>query len=140
MSSDYHNPWIHKGQPFLGENLKRFYGFVYLITDTGTGQLYIGRKYFWQLRKMKGKSKRQKSESDWKDYYSSNDWIKDQIKKGRAKETFKREILHLCVSKGETNFLEIEEQFKREVLRDDNYINDQISGKYFKANVKKYTR
>lgn len=138
MSTDYHNPWLYNSEPFHGSE-KKYYGFVYLITDLATGKLYIGRKYFWQLRKTKGKTKRQRSESDWRDYYSSNDWINDQIKKGRAKETFKREILHLCKSKGETNFLEIEEQFKREVLRDPSYLNDQINGKWYKVNVMKYT-
>ena len=63
---DYENPWIFDGAPFLSEDIDDLYGFVYCITNTLTGRQYIGRKYFWQHRKPRGKSRRVKSESDWK--------------------------------------------------------------------------
>lgn len=121
------------------EQPKGYAGFVYLITDTTSGKKYIGRKYFTTLRKRKPKDTRRKSaSSDWKDYYSSNDWINDQIKAGRATETFKREILHLCKTKGETNYMEVEEQFLNKVLRDENFLNDNINGKWYRKNVSRY--
>lgn len=133
----YHNPWIYKGQPLL-EMPKGYFGFVYLITDTATGKMYIGKKHFKSLRKVKGSNKRKSSESDWQTYYSSNEWINDQIKKGRAVETFKREILHLCESKGKTNYLEVKEQFARGCLETDQYLNENISARWYSKNVSKY--
>lgn len=132
----YNNPWLYNGLPLL-DVPKGMYGFVYLIFDTETGKMYVGRKYFWTSRKQKtGKKKR--AESDWRDYYSSNVWINQQIKNGRDPNTFTRKILHLCESKGKTNFLEVDEQFKRDVLRSDDYLNDNINGKWFKKNVIRY--
>ena len=62
----YENPWIFKGSPFLSKDIDDLYGFVYCITNVVTGRKYIGRKYFWSFRKPRGKSRRVKSESDWK--------------------------------------------------------------------------
>lgn len=132
----YDNPWLFNDVP-LSDVPKGMYGFVYLISDTISGKKYIGRKYFWTSRMQKtGRKKR--AESDWKKYYSSNDWINQQLKQGRDPQTFVRQILYLCPSKGETNYLEIDEQFKRDVLRDPLYLNDNINGKWFKKNVSKY--
>ena len=48
------------------------YGYVYLITNTATGRKYIGKKLFWfrKTKVVKGKKKRIKVESDWRDYWS----------------------------------------------------------------------
>lgn|SRR5574343_1435681 len=134
ISSD--NPWIYQGEAVTIDNLKEFYGYVYLITDRETGQKYIGRKYIWSYRKEKGFSKRKKRESDWQDYYSSHEELK-QIGKN-APERLKREILHLCSSKGETNWRELEEIVKHNAVYDDNFLNENLLGKYFRKNVKKY--
>ena len=133
MPVDYSNPWTYLGTEVDSEMLSSFFGFVYLITIRDTGQKYIGRKYIWSRRKEKGKSRRKRVESDWKTYYSSHEGLK-QIGKENP-ERLQREILHLCCGEGETNFLEIEEQFKRDVLYSDEYLNDQINGKWFKKNV-----
>ena len=69
--TDYENPWIFDGTPFLSEDINGMHGFVYCITNTLTGKRYIGRKYFWQLRKPRGGGRRVKSESDWKKYYGA---------------------------------------------------------------------
>ena len=37
---------------FLSEDIGEHYGFVYCITNVLTGRRYIGRKYFWSLRKL----------------------------------------------------------------------------------------
>ena len=50
--TDYENPWIFDGTPFLSEDINGMHGFVYCITNTLTGKRYIGRKYFWQLRNL----------------------------------------------------------------------------------------
>ena len=69
---DYDNPWTFNDIPFTSQDIKSYVGFVYLITEIDTNKKYIGRKYFYQLRKKKGKSKRVKSESDLKKYYVSS--------------------------------------------------------------------
>lgn len=135
--STYNNPWIYNGVPLESEHLKGYVGFVYLITNIETGKKYVGRKYIFSSRKKKNATRRTKSESDWKTYYGSNDIIKEEVKL-HGEDKFKREILHLGKTKGEVNFLEIEEQFKRDVLYTEDYYNDQIQGKYFKKNVMKY--
>lgn len=136
MSTDYVNPWLYKNSEFTSEMIGKNFGFVYLIIDRDTGKKYIGRKYFWAMRTPKGKTRKAKSESDWKKYYSSNIEIKEAAKKNPEK--YIREILHLCEGKGETNYMEIHEQFHRNVLASDEYLNDNINGKYFKKNVMKY--
>lgn len=131
--ADYNNPWIYKGEIVTSEMLSNYAGFVYVIEDTNTRQLYIGKKFVSSYRKVKGKTRRQKSESDWKSYYSSHEGIKKQAKIDPKR--FRREILHLCTGVGETNFKEVEEQFKRDVLYSQHYLNDNISGRWFKRNV-----
>ena len=69
-TTDYENPWTFDGEPFASEDVGKFAGFVYLITNQITGEKYIGRKYFSSIRKKKKSDKRRtRSESDWKEYY-----------------------------------------------------------------------
>ena len=64
LEVDYENPWIYEGRPFTSDDIGDYYGFVYCITNTSTGQKYIGRKYFVQKRKPKGgKRKSQASQT-----------------------------------------------------------------------------
>lgn len=135
---DYENPWMWKGQEVTSEMIAPYFGFVYLLTDTETGKLYIGKKHIWSMRKVKGKSRKQRVESDWKQYYSSHAELK-QLGKTNPNR-FKREILHVCRGLGETNWRETEEQFLRRVLYDDRYYNDQIGGRWYKSNVRKYEK
>lgn len=126
-SSSTHNPWIYDGKEVDLKTLDGFFGFVYLIQDTETGKKYIGRKYIWSMRKEKGSTRRKRKESDWQEYYSSNEELK-QIGK-ETPERLHREILHLCKNRGECNYLEVAEQFKRDVLHSDDYMNDNINRK-----------
>ena len=127
----YENAWTFDGKVFDSENIGDSYGFVYIIT-TPDGQKYIGRKYFWSVRKVKGKSRRQRSESDWKSYYGSSEALKEQIKQS-DKPLFKREIISLHSTKGRVNYEEVREQFAHEVLERDDYINDNINGKWMRS-------
>jgi hypothetical protein len=127
----YENPWTLDGKVFDSEDIGDSYGFVYLIT-TPNGQKYIGRKYFWSVRKVKGKSRRQRSESDWKSYYGSSDIIKEQIKQS-DKSQFKREIISLHSTAGRVNYEEVREQFAHEVLEREDYINENINGKWHRS-------
>ena len=127
----YENPWTFDGKAFDSEDIGNAYGFVYLIT-TPEGKKYIGRKYFWSVRKAKGKTRRQRSESDWKVYYGSSEVLKEQIKSS-DKSQFKREIISLHSTKGRVNYEEVREQFANEVLERDDYINDNINGKWHRS-------
>jgi hypothetical protein len=127
----YENAWTFDGKEFDSEDIGDAYGFVYLIT-TPEGQKYIGRKYFWSIRKVKGKTRRQRSESDWKKYYGSSDLLKAKIKES-DRNLFRREIISLHSTKGRVNYEEVKEQFVNGVLESDDYINDNINGKWHRG-------
>lgn len=126
----YDHPWLFNGIPFDDENIGNSYGFVYVITNTESGRKYIGRKYFYSKRKIKKLDKRRTtSKSDWKEYYgSSEDLLCEIVHQG--KEKFTREIISLHKTKGDVNVNEVKEQFRRNVLEDDTYINANINGKW----------
>ena len=129
---DYENPWIFNGSPFVSEDINDLYGFVYRITNLQSGKQYIGRKYFWSFRKPRGKSRRVKSESDWKKYYGSSDELNAERREiGNA--AFKREILSVHRTKGRVNYEETRQLFVNNVLSEQNdYYNSNILGRYYK--------
>lgn len=131
--------WMMNGNPFeLGETThKELYGFVYLITCKKTNKQYVGKKFFWSSRTktVKGKKKRSKVESDWKTYFGSNKVLIEDVK-NNGKDNYSREILHLCKTKGECNYLEAYEQFTREVLIGDAYYNEWIMVKVHRSHIK----
>lgn len=137
-ASDYTNPWTHDGKIFRSEDIGDSYGFVYIITDTVSGKKYVGKKLFWskKTRQVKGKKKRTVVESDWMTYYGSSLELIAQVSV-RGEEYFKREMLHLCKSKGECNYLEAYEQFTRKVLLSDDYYNSWIMVKVHASHVKR---
>jgi len=129
--------WIYDNKDFTEDLIGENYGFVYIITNTITGKMYIGKKFFYssKTKQVKGKKKRFKIQSDWQTYYGSNEELKkDVIIHGHEK--FKREILHLCVSKGECGYLEAKEQFVNSVLESDNYYNTWIMVRVRKSHIK----
>jgi hypothetical protein len=112
-------------------------GFVYLITNTISGRMYIGKKLAkfaktsYRVVKLKNGTKKKKKirskiDSDWRDYYGSNLELNvDVLKLG--KENFTREILYYCTSKAQCSYFEAREQFTRKVLESKDYYNGQIS-------------
>ena len=122
------------------------YGYVYQTTHIPTGKKYVGKKTLIYNQKKKlgkkelalheGKGRPPKfkivqKESDWKTYYGSHHFIKEEIKKGNQAD-FKREILQPAYSKKELTYLENKWLFCLEVLENDEYLNDNIEGRYFK--------
>jgi len=132
----YENPWLYNDKVFESEDINDYYGFCYLLTDLENGKQYIGRKYFYSIRKKKGIRKKVRSESDWKSYYSSSKKVQ-QIVKESGPNRFKREILSLYIKKGQVNYNETKLLFQHNVLeaRDENgeklYYNDNIMNRYF---------
>ena len=92
----YENPWLYNEKVFESEDINDYFGFCYLLTDLENGKMYIGRKYFYSIRKKKGQRKKVKSESDWKTYYSSSKKVQ-QIVQESGPNRFKREILSLYI-------------------------------------------
>ena len=75
--------WTYQGNTIdnLPENCEAF---VYLITNTTNSRKYVGKKLakFKKTRPpLKGKinKRRSKVESDWKDYWGSNDHLKADV-------------------------------------------------------------
>ena len=136
----YDNPWTYNGVPFESEDINEYYGFIYRITNTVNGYDYVGRKYFKTIKKrppLKGKKnkRRETVETDWKDYWgSSARLVEDMARLGKDK--FTREIIHLCNSRGETNYMEAYYQFKEGVLLKENNYNGIIQIKLGKGSVK----
>ena len=90
----YENPWLYEGEPFTSDDIDDKFGFVYRITNNQNGREYIGRKYFWKFRTPKGKKRKVKSESDWKNYYGSCPELKEEIQQ-LGRQNFSRTILSL---------------------------------------------
>lgn len=132
--------WLYEGKEFEGENALLYYGFVYEIECLVNNKRYIGRKYFTRAgyKQVKGKRKKTRKESDWTDYYGSSPSLKADIEK-YGKEKFKRTILKLCVSRGETNYWEAKYLFEKGVLEREDYYNEWISCKIGKSSVLKKT-
>ena len=50
----YENPWLYDGKVFESEDINDYFGFCYILIDLEDGIKYIGRKYFYSVRKKKG--------------------------------------------------------------------------------------
>ena len=127
--------WTYKNEPVeqLPEDCA---GFVYLITNTVSGRMYVGKKLSrfkttrYRMHTQKnGKKVRKKIRgavgSDWQDYFGSSDQLDKDIAL-LGKDKFRREILYYCRSKSELNYIEAREQFSRKVLESDQYYNGHI--------------
>lgn len=126
--------WIYKGRKFEpAEDFcsDDYYGFVYCITNRATAKKYIGKKFFWKsktlpITKTRKRRKRSLVESDWKTYWGSSTHLTEDVTQ-MGEDTFHREILHLCKTKGECAYMEAKEQFDRGVLLTDEYYNGIIN-------------
>jgi mannosyltransferase OCH1-like enzyme len=136
--------WHYNGQ--LIEQLPDdIIGFVYLIINKSTGKKYIGKKLAkFTKTKVKtvtlksGEKKKKKmktyEESDWKTYWSSSEELKKDVA-SLGEESFTREILHYCNSKGVLSYMELKEQMARQVLESTDYYNAIVQVKIHKNHV-----
>jgi hypothetical protein len=141
-------PWTYQGNTIdsLPEDCE---GFVYLITNTTNGKMYVGKKLakFKKTRPpLKGRinKRRSKVESDWKDYWGSSDHLNADVAQ-LGEDKFTREILYICNTRGVMSYLEAREQFERRVLESDDYyngiINVRVGGsKILKEELKNYNK
>jgi hypothetical protein len=131
--------WTYNSIEFTEDLIGDNYGFVYQITNLANNKKYIGKKFFYstKTKQVKGKKKKLKVSSDWQTYYGSSDTLKQDVLQ-YGLENFKREIIHLCKSKGECGYLEAKEQFTNNVLESDDYYNTWIMVRVRKSHIKDY--
>lgn len=126
--------WLFNNEPF--DDIADYVGFVYIITNLTNGRKYLGKKnfYFSKTRTVKGKKKRSKVESDWREYYGSNKELLEDVEK-LGRDLFKREIVRLCKSKGEFGYWEAKLQFENNVLESDEWYNTWIMVRVHKKHL-----
>ena len=129
--------WFHKGEE-ITEIDPKYIAFVYLITNLTNGRRYIGKKLtkFSRTKTVKGKKKKVKVDSDWQTYWSSSEEVQKDVKE-LGEHNFRREILHFCISKGTSTYLEAKEQFANEVLENpDLWYNGHIQCRVHRNHLK----
>lgn len=149
---------INSLEDFPKINGKLPHGFVYeLKLYTKTGKLkyiYVGKKNLINIRNVKASKKdlktislrsmkrkntrngpvyyrRSERESDWKNYHSSNDFIKKNL----SKFIIERTILRLCETDGELSYREAQEIICRDAMDDPLYLNNGVSIRRFATKV-----
>lgn len=124
------------------------YGFVYVITCKNNGKFYIGKKVLqnklnkpltkkeikeWTKPGRVPKKKKVVKESNWKDYWGSNQNLKDDLEK-YGEESFERRILFICATSKQLTYFETYYQIVYNVLCVNSY-NDNIGGKFFRRDI-----
>jgi hypothetical protein len=127
--------WYFKNKPFT--NPDGHFGFVYLITCLIDQRKYIGKKQFYCYRTIK--KKKVWKESNWKDYYSSSNEVK-QLVKEFGKDAFKREIVSLHKTRIDLTYSEASLQFHLNVLENRDFMNGNILNKFFTKNIRNSER
>ena len=131
----YYNNELYETTP------EEYQGFVYQITELDTNKKYIGKKNFWKpkvlpITKKRKRRVRTRAESDWREYFGSSEIVRSLVE-SRGIDKFKKEILHLCKTKGEMSYYEAKLQFEHDVLLSDEYYNEFIGCKTHSRHVKK---
>lgn len=143
-------PWIYGIDNFDELTLSEMVdnvpvGFIYSITNTNNGKVYIGRKSFLTTRKVGigkkaianmvdkrgSKKKTIVNQSNWEVYTGSNKQLNEDISSGN---NIRREIIKLCYTKKQMTYWEMFFQFQYDVLREESY-NDNILGKFFRSDL-----
>jgi len=136
--------WFYNNE-IVDELPEDIIGFVYLITNKVTNRKYVGKKLakFSKTRvktvtlksgEKKKKRVKTKEESDWKTYWSSSEELKKDVVEF-GENSFTREILHYCNSKGVLSYMELREQMDRKVLENTDYYNGIVQVKIHKSHV-----
>lgn len=138
--------WIYKGEVFNDSKIpEEAIGFIYemeAIID-GKAVRYVGKKNFYSTTKKKFgvkalanmEDKRAKKytiqvKANYQNYYSSNKVLQDAHKAGII---IKRFMVRICFSKTELTYHETKFQFVREVLEKEEYLNQNILGRFYKT-------
>jgi hypothetical protein len=146
--------WKFLNKDFI-EPIEDIYGFIYMLTyenKEGEKKYYIGKKNFWfyhEKKALKNDKKRKghiyfknrrkdghlvkyelfKKESDWKTYTGSYKGDLIDLK------LISKDILCFARSKRELTYLETKMLFNFSALERDDFLNDNILGKFFRGNL-----
>jgi len=112
-------------------------GFVYKISFPEMDLHYIGKKNLHSTRTLpplKGykRNRRIQKESNWLTYSSSNTDVQYLVNQGH--EVYK-EILTFAWSQRQLTYLETKMLFVYSVLENDNFLNQNILGKFYAGNT-----
>lgn len=133
----------------LSQFPEKIHGFVYIITNKETGKFYIGKKILrsnlskkltkkeiseWTKPGRVPKKKKEVKESNWKEYFGSNQELKDDVKK-LGPDAFDRQILQFCNSSKQLTYFEMLWQIQCDVLCSKNCYNESILGKFFRRDI-----
>ena len=138
--------WLHKGEVFNDSKIPEgAIGFIYEMEAIIDGKAirYVGKKNFYSTTKKKFgvkalanmEDKRAKKytiqvKTNYQNYYSSNKVLQDAHKAGVI---IKRFMVRICFSKTELTYHETKFQFVREVLEKEEYLNQNILGRFYKT-------
>lgn len=146
--------WLYKEREVsnISQVPEGTFGFVYEVTHLPTGKKYIGKKVFYFERSKRLSQKQvallkeeraaqgikgrcpskvvERKESDWLTYAGSQKEIKDLLKQGSLSD-FKREILMFVPTKKLLTYFETKYQMIYQVLENDEYLNSNVSGKFY---------
>lgn len=136
--------WTYNNQPII-QLPDDCVGFVYLITNTITGRMYVGKKLAkfsktsYRMHTQRNGIKKRKAiktqvDSDWITYYGSSRELTADIQQ-LGTVHFQRQILYFCRSKAECSYIEAREQFSRRVLESDLYYNGNIQVRIHKNHI-----
>lgn len=128
--------WLYQGRPFTEDDIGDNFGFIYEIVNLTNNRRYIGKKFFTMAgrKQVKGKVKKIRKSSDWENYWSSSEEVKNDVAK-LGKENFRRTILYLCRTKSECSYRETKEIFIQDALLKEEWYNSWVSCKIHKAHV-----
>lgn len=133
--------WLYNGEVIesIEQMPQNTFGFIYQATYLPTNEKYLGKKVLFfnrTLPPLKGTKRKRKvvKESDWPTYYGSHEKIKILLKENKQSE-FQREILEFAFNKKHLTYLETKYLFCNNVLENEEYINDNILGKFFRKDL-----
>jgi len=127
--------WLYNETEFTEDMIGDNIGFVYIITNLTNDKMYVGKKNFTKSKTYQKNKKKKKTRvsSDWITYTGSNDQLNEDIKNG---DQIKKEIIHLCKSKGWMSYMETKEILVRDCLIDDMYYNTWLSARIRRTHLK----
>lgn len=128
--------WLYNNEEFSEDMIGENVGFVYIISNLTNNRQYIGKKLFTKSKtyQKNNKKKRKRVSSDWQTYTGSNEELNNDIESGH---TIKKEIIHLCKSKGWLSYWETKEIFTRDCVISENYYNSWVQCKIRRGHLKK---
>lgn len=115
----------------INPNPKKYFGFIYLITNLTNGKMYIGRKQFYRYRKRKIVG-----ESDWATYTGSNRKLNADIEE-LGMENFSFKLIKHTPNRGMHRYSEIKEIIKNDAIlskNKDKFYNGQVDACRYRPN------